>query len=442
MFVADPPSSTASRVLLSIFVLLHVALAFWISSNTPYRTPGFILSQGRAPAADVGTPDERQHANYVAGLVEGRGYPVFRPSAPDAGERIEDHQAPLYYTLAAGFAKVVGLDADAIRSPGGKPLRLLNLLVGAFGVIGAYAFGRWGFGRREIGLIAAAFTALLPMNLAMSGSVNNDPLLIALCTWALALAAKGVREGWTTRLACSLGLVVGLAALTKTSALALLPVLGLASLFRRPNPRQLALVLVFAVLLPLPWWLRNQALYGDPFALKIFKQAFGNTAQAAPFVEGFGLFGYLFNWVAWWTARSFIGAFGYMDIWLNETRLPVSAVPNTLYRVALALLFAAFVGWAMRLRMASSEERRIHGLGFALALVVGLQFLLFDLQYFQSQARYLFPALGAFSVGVAWGALTLSRGRWQIALAAVTLPLLGIALWAGSILPEEFAKRM
>lgn len=423
-------------------MILHVALAFWFSSSTPYRTPGFILSQRHAAAPDIGAPDERQHANYVAGLVDGRGYPIFRPEAMDAGERIEDHQAPLYYTLAAGFAKVVGLSGETIRSTAGKSLRDLNLLIGAFGVVGAYAFGRWGFGRREVGLIAAAFTALLPMNLAMSGSVNNDPLLIALSTWTLALAALGVRDGWTPKIALALGLTVGLACLTKTSALALYPVLGLAALMRRPDARQFSLVLLPAFLLPLPWWIRNQSLYGDPFALKIFKEAFGHTAQAAPFIEAFGLVGYLVNWLGWWTARSFIGAFGYMDIWLNETRLPTSEVPNALYRIMLALLFAAFVGWAMRLRSADAEERRIHGLGFALAAVVGLQFLLFDLQYFQSQARYLFPALGAFAAGIAWGSLTLGKGRWKLALAAVALPLLGVALWAGSILPDEFAKRM
>ena len=438
----DPPSSKVSRAILASLVALHLGLAFWFSASTPYRTPGIILSQGRAPAADIGAPDERQHANYVAGLVEGRGYPVFRPGAIDAGERIEDHQAPLYYTLATAFAKVLGLDAETIRSTAGKPLRFLNLLVGAFGVVGAYALGRWGFGRREIGLLAAAFVALLPMNLAMSGSVNNDPLLIALCTWALALAALGVREGWTRGLAVALGLTVGLAALTKTSALALLPMLALAAVMRRPTAGRLATVLALALALPFPWWLRNQALYGDPFALRIFKEAFGRTAQASYFIAAYGVVGYLVNWVGWWTARSFIGAFGYMDIWLDETRLPASAVPNALYRVMLALLFAAFVGWAMRFRAADRDERRIHSLGLALALVVGAQFLLFDLQYFQSQARYLFPALGAFATGVAWGALTLSRGRWTLALAAVALPLLSVALWAGSILPEEFAKRM
>lgn len=418
-----------------------MALAFWYGTNTPYRTAGILRYAGGQPIADVGSPDERQHANYVAQLVGGGGYPVFKPLGPDAGEHIEDHQPPLYYTLAAGYAKIVGLSPEAIRSPEGKSLRWLNLLVGAATVAGAYAVGRWGFGRRDVGLVAAAFAALLPMNLAMSGAVNNDPLLIALCTWALALAARGVREGWSVGAALALGVVTGLAALTKTSALAALPVLGLAALLHRPTRAQFLAVVAPAILIPLPWWIRNQSLYGDPFALKAFKSAFGGTAQATDFIQGLGLFGYL-SQVAWWTARSLIGAFGYMDIWLNERSSPSAATPNALYRLMLALLFVAFIGWLLRLRDAEGTERRVHLLGAAFVLIVLVQFLLFNLQYFQAQARYLFPALGAFAVGVSWGALRLAKGNWRVALAAVVVPLLAVALLAGTILPAEFAKRV
>ena len=154
MIATDLPSLKVSRAILAILVVLHVGIACWYSANTPYRTGGSLRYAGGQRIEDVGSPDERQHANYVAGLVEGRGYPVFRPLGPDAGEHIEDHQAPLYYTLAAGYAKVGGLGADAIRSTEGKPLRWPNLLIGAATVIGTFALGRWGFGRRDVGLVA------------------------------------------------------------------------------------------------------------------------------------------------------------------------------------------------------------------------------------------------------------------------------------------------
>lgn len=442
MFLAEPPSQKTSRPLLAAIVLLHLVLGFWYCASTPYRTPGHILSSRGAPAQDIGAPDERPHANYVASLEEGKGVPPFVPGSPDLYENLEGHQPPLYYGLTAVYAKATGLSADTIRSTEGARVRWLNLLFGAAGLLGLYALGNWGFGRRDIGLIAAGFAAVLPMNIALNSAVSNDPLLITLCVWATALTARGVRDGWSVKLCVAIGLVTAAAAMTKTSALALFPILLVAAIVRRPKVPEIAALLVPALLIPLPWWIRNQSLYGDPFALKAFKEAFVGSPQASMFIEGFGMFGYFTNWVGWWTARSFIGAFGYMDIWLNENSNPTAQTPNALYRIMLALLLVLFVGWVLRLKDADKPERKLH---LMLALLFGLvvvQFIGFNLTYFQAQSRYLFPALGAIASGVAWGALRLSKGNWKVALAVVMVPLLAVALLAGSILPAEFAKRL
>ncbi|RYG24900.1 phospholipid carrier-dependent glycosyltransferase [bacterium] len=442
MLSSEPISDKASRGLLALIVLLHVVLAIWFGLNTPYRTPGKLFINGKAPIADIGAPDERQHANYVARLVEGKGFPVFDFKSPDP-EGIEYHQPPLYYGVAAAYAKIAGLSADTIRSPEGRSVRWIGLLFGALGIVGTYFLGRWGYGNRTVGLIAATFYALLPMNIALSGAVNNDPPLFALFAWTLALAALGVREGWTHKIALGCGVLAGLAILTKTTGLALLPILGCAALLRRPKLPELAAVLLPAILLPLPWLLRNNSLYGDPLGLQAFQLAFTQTAQASTFIDGmgFGLVGYLIHWLGWWTARSFFGVFGYMDVWLNETGSPYAG-PNALYRILLALLVVAFIGWLLRVIESDREEKRVHILGTIAFAIVTLLFLRFGLQYFQAQARYLFPALAPIACGVAWGALRLSKGNWKVALAAVAMPLLAVALLAGSVLPSEFAKRM
>lgn len=75
---------------------------------------------------------------------------------------------------------------------------------------------------RRLRLVAAGFTGLLPMMTSVSGSVNPDAMMIALWTLALWLGVATLREqSWRTGLA--LGLVVGLAVVTKSTSYALLP---------------------------------------------------------------------------------------------------------------------------------------------------------------------------------------------------------------------------
>ncbi len=91
--------------------LLHIGLSLWFASITPYRTAGTL---GHMPIPDVGAPDERQHANYIQGLLSGEGFPVLdigrMQTDPDyRRERYENHQPPLYYIAAAAWCKVTGI---------------------------------------------------------------------------------------------------------------------------------------------------------------------------------------------------------------------------------------------------------------------------------------------------------------------------------------------
>ncbi|MEJ5169517.1 MAG: hypothetical protein WHU10_00875, partial [Fimbriimonadales bacterium] len=93
-----------------VLVALHAILAIGYASLTPYRAAGRILLQGHAPAQDIGAPDERQHANYVQRLLDGGGLPVFDPKDPNLYETYQSHQPPLYYVLAAGWCRALGID--------------------------------------------------------------------------------------------------------------------------------------------------------------------------------------------------------------------------------------------------------------------------------------------------------------------------------------------
>src|SRR5688572_11199607 len=148
-----------------VIVALHLGLAVAYAAITPYRQGGRLHFQGGAYAADIGAPDERQHVNYVAHLVQGKGFPVFNPKDPGLYESYQSHQPPLYYLIAAGVGKIVGA-SDFEDLLHGRDLRFLNALIGSLGIGGVYFFVWWGFRNQAAALAAAAFAALLPMNVA------------------------------------------------------------------------------------------------------------------------------------------------------------------------------------------------------------------------------------------------------------------------------------
>lgn len=430
-----------------LLVGAYVLLGALYAAKTPYREPGYLKHQGGARAIDIGAPDERQHANYIAGLLRGEGFPVFKPGSPDLGETYQSHQPPLYYALAAGWAKLTGSD-PADQGTGGR-IRYLNLLIGIGTLFGIYCGAVWGLGREDVALAAVAFAALMPMFVALHAAVSNDPLLYLLCTWALAFALRGIRSGWDWRTSVACGLIAGLGLLTKTTAIALLPTLLVALAAsakwsdRKPVPASWAIALVLPLLVASPWLVRNQKLYGDPFAVKAFNAAFvgspkpyhvaipsmvneGDATYTNAFEEVVNAepdlparelldrvhekagmtagaqLAYWTDWVGWWTGRSFVGVFGYMDVFILDSA--GEAASGTFYRLVLGLFAVCGVFWLLSLRGAGGVERAAHATYGALLVVIVVLFVRFNLEYFQGQARYLYPAIAPIAVGLGSGA--------------------------------------
>lgn len=450
--------------MLIFFVVAHFVIACVYASLTPYRQAGILLNQrnregGYASAKDIGAPDERQHANYIGYLMTEKSLPVFDPKATDLYEKYQRHQPPLYYGISAVTAALSGAGNPDDQSF--KRMRYLNALIGCLSVVGVFFAGRWGLKSDGVALGASAFVALLPMNAALSGAISNDPLLIALSCFAFGYCLKSLRneneDGDSVFIAKDLaiaGMFAGLACLTKSSGLIAVMTFFVTSgvLFSRFGAFRKQIV--FACLVPLliasPIWLRNQSLYGDPLAQSAFKQAFGDSAQKSMILQsieasnaaGSPEVQYWINWVGYWTARNFIGVFGYSDIFLNASGKALSnSDPNILYKVVIAIHFitmgaAVFVGRKLKTH-ASFVAMSLVMIGGAL-LVFGA----FNNTYFQAQARYLFPALGGFALLSAYGwSLIFKKSGW-LTVGAITLLYGFLNYVALSQLSQEFAKRM
>ena len=286
---------------------------------------GFIIL---GTAYSVVTPlfeasDELWHYPFVKHLADGGGLPVQDPRIEQPW-RQEGSQPPLYYALGAlatcwvdtsDFAEVRWLNPHAdigVETADGNLnmvvhteresfpyrgtalavhiVRFLSVLMGAVTVLCTYLIALEIFpGQRTLAAGAAAFNAFVPMFLFISASVNNDNLVIPLCSLTLLFLIRLVRGdklgigNWELEFCLLLGLVIGLGALSKASALGLLPLtaLGLAlSAWRRQNESvsrrfvwflgSFITVLVVSCVVAGWWYLRNWLLYRDPLGLNTF----------------------------------------------------------------------------------------------------------------------------------------------------------------------------
>jgi len=379
---------------------VYLVLAGWYAHFTPF---------GQAP-------DESAHLPYVAHLVEHRSLPVFRPGEGS----YEFHQPPLFYALAA--------PAYLMSSPANhyKTVRWVNIVLGLGVIWAAFALMREVFPRRpSLSIASAALVAFLPMHVALCASVTNDILGEVLAGWTLVVCARGIARGWNAPRAAVAGGLVGLGWLTKSGTVPLIAIAWLAIFLYhnraqgpawRPMLVNLCWLTGVAVVVGGWWLVRNQALYGDPLAMRVFLGAFRGSPKPQYFFDrGIGLTGYM-AFVAGWTFASFWGVFGNMNLFM-PTRIYILLGVLCAFSAAGTMNF--LTGWR---RLELQQRQAVLLLGFAGLLQVVL-FIRFNMHFFQAQARYLFPALPVWAM-----LLCLGTGEWA-----------GKRKWAGELLPAAAA---
>src|SRR5262249_17557544 len=133
---------------------------------------------------------------------------------------------PLFYALSAPLLP----DGE----PVGAALKVLPFAGGFLVVVATFLLARRLFaGDRAAQLFAVGFAAVLPVNLYSAAYFSNEPLHAGLAGLLLWLGVDALlAERLAARRVAGIGLVLGLAALTKFTALLLAPALGLAVAWR------------------------------------------------------------------------------------------------------------------------------------------------------------------------------------------------------------------
>jgi len=209
-------------------------------------------------------PDERPYdaLYYVVqsqAIVDGDGFQQPFVDAPDA------HHPPLTTLAVVPATAVFGVPDDTL------PQRLTMCLVGAaaVGVIGL-------LGRRvagdATGLTAAALAAVYP-NLFINDGIVMAEALTALLAAAVLLLAYRIREQRSWMVAVGLGVVCGLAALTRAELILLLvfvaipAALGAQRSEWRARLGPAAVVVGIALVVMAPWVIRNVVTFDEPATL-------------------------------------------------------------------------------------------------------------------------------------------------------------------------------
>ena len=315
--------------------------------------------------------------------------------------------------------------------------RWFSLLLSLFTIFFTYRLALAVFPERDmLALLSAAFVAFIPQVLFINASVNNDNLLMALSTAAL-LVSVGLMQAKITRFAWKaalLGLLLGLAALTKVSGLVLWPVAAAAvawGAWRGHDWKRFVLggiIIAALALLVCGWWYwRNEQLYGDWLGLSTMLAIAGPRVPHIPlnqlvleewygfFLSFWAVFGVFTILPAGWV----FGFYGLLSLWAISG-IWVASRRNTGLRPEFVLLAL-----------------------FSMVTLIGV--INWTMQTPASQGRLMFGAIGPLAIFLATGILSATRPllhsraghNWSSGL-ALTLGS-GLALVAAVVPPAYIA---
>jgi 4-amino-4-deoxy-L-arabinose transferase-like glycosyltransferase len=418
-------------------------------------------------------PDEPAHFLYANDLADGDGLPVLDYAMSPR----EYHQPPLYYALVAGVLRwfnTNGYKDHTVRNPhaaisdastpgnknaylhdpdlDGWPYtglslaihvgRLVSIALGMITVWATYrlawqlfsppdtleasSVGRTGSRQLGLAIAAASVVAFNPQFLFISSALNNDNAVTALSSLALLAVviyySRPRSLGWLL----GLGILGGLAMLTKTTGLAVLGlivgVLILKAIRQGRYARlwlDVGLVIIVAALIGGWWYVRNALLYDDPFLSRYMQRWLTN--EGAPRT----LIGILHRFQQ--GEVSFWGTFGWLNITWEEWIYTILRTWTRLSGLGLLVLALRWLLYRSPLKIGDQPHVAAPTLLLVLIWTASVAALLTQwiLVAGGLQGRLLFPAISALAVLLIAGWTSLVPRRWQVYAAAV--PALGLA---------------
>ncbi len=416
--------------------------------------------------------DELRHYRFVQHIIQRQSLPI----QGTVGCSAQGHHPPLYYSAAALATWWIDTGQDVCYEPQKNPFwayrywdvgsdnknqylhsseeafpwsgndlaahlsRAVNVLIGAAVVWVTWAIGRTVWPKRPyLAVGGAAIVAFNPMFLFMSGAINNDVIAalggaaITLATVRLLRDEQGLRLRW----GMILGILFGLALLSKSNLAAIIVTIELALTWVAWRKKQWrhwlyanVLLVLFTLLIAGWWFLRNQFLYGEPTGFQRLTELWGVRDPSQSL--GVALFELPYVWTSLW------GRFGYGQV----------PLPQLIYAVLWWFALFAAAGLLIPIILRQKNELREYGVYLALLFVNVLLFFGVIFNYLLvspagPMGRFFFPALPSLALLLFYGlnrwVSLIRRGEEQhgkeeknnfILTMFVSVGLLGLALIA------------
>jgi hypothetical protein len=453
--------SMRHRLVLLPILFIFTTLSLFSSIVTPLFEP----------------PDEIRHYQLIRYLIDNRILPIDEFGKEETMQKMGlfdlntsgMHRQPLYYVLGALLVanledpidlptpnpfwayesqqasrdnKLQYLTTDATTYPYNGTtlvihiLRLWSLLLSVGTIIATWFISKtiWPNSPSKVAATLTV-TALNPMFIYISGSINNDNLIALLGTICIWLSIVALKDGFSSKTTILIGLVWGCALLSKLSGLLLIVSWGIALVMSSWKARnyllffsRLTYITIIALVISGWWFIRHFLLYGNLFALPVM-----GTWTSREQLGSLWLWSDLvYTWTTLW------GRFGYGQI----------PLPTVIYLIFTLFTTFAVLGLIKKyLIMLTIQSRSGRTSGTWLILATTILVFVIALTYYVinnptgANGRYIFPALSAFSVLAINGMSSWSTKYKKIILVNISLLMIIIAVYSTTIwVPWTYSK--
>ncbi len=356
------------------YVIATAALALTFRIAYAFVTPPFQA------------PDEYPHFSYVRFIHDFHRLPVQSNPAVQA-EELEFHQPPLYYVVAAAMYPSKSL----VEGRPVLPMRFLNILFSMLTIVVGYYFASILFAKNPfvVAFICSGI-GLLPTYSYLSGTMRNGVLATFFASLGFYLCSKAVLEDEQQRHArwSWVGVVAGLAILSKLSAIGFVCAVGLTLLLTGKNWKEalyktgwfsLGLVTTSG------WWFaRNWSLYGQ--VLKVIEN--GDRYVPPPVSWAHEKKSAIILFKTFWAVFGRYNEFHFADIY-------------RLCWIFAGLSILGIIVWSIRQPVRLPVRLLIL---FSTAILISLSATFYYAHAYNSdQGRYMFPALLPITTFIALG---------------------------------------